>query len=541
MKLIKKILSLMYLILIFMFFVSICYKVKADNNTITKEYYFENLNDNFANNKMGTCGYVALEILLNYYDLFFNDDIIQEKYEIHSSSYSTSPGGYNDYLSTYNVNFTINEYLQYIQTIKNKSLHAKLIDIGINELNYSLNINYYQFIPLLVNYFQNVLNKDFYDYFTVYSINDESAVVENWIINQIGNGYIVLTGIADYQYGEHGQVIEGPGGSHTLIAYEYDSYDDCIYMNYGYHGDAINQSHCGMTVTNGIDHTVSYNTYNYGICLVPSNDIQHKHSNGYCFSHDYKTHIGYCVCGYNEIENHNFDVNDDLGCCKMCHDIEEVYFTPIMILDPTQNSLCGTYVNLFGGNLLGNDLITGFTRIIYFDSSSPSCSRLDYDFECSNDELLSITKYGTILAKKAGIVTIKASLKSDPRYIGFINININYPEYNNTIYYLNTNTDTLSDINDNGTEVSLLNQPRNLTSIHAGYSRVICFSQDNVYPSRLDFYWVSSNEDVAEVSTYGTVLAKEVQNETQVSITGYCKYNLNVRIVVNFIILPIEE
>ena len=44
-------------------------------------YYFYNLESTFPNNKAGTCGYVAVGMVLSYYDNFLNANIIPEKYE----------------------------------------------------------------------------------------------------------------------------------------------------------------------------------------------------------------------------------------------------------------------------------------------------------------------------------------------------------------------------------------------------------------------------------------------------------------------------
>lgn len=72
-----------------------------------------------------------------------------------------------------------------------------------------------------------------------------------------------------------------------------------------------------------------------------------------------------------------------------------------------------------------------------------------------------------------------------------------------------------------GSEVRFNNgQYRGLT-ITEGFTRNLFFSQeyvDNTEVSRLDYDWYSSNDGIAEVSKFGTVLAKNVSSNTYVTI-----------------------
>lgn len=45
-------------------------------------YYFDGLNQNLGYNQYGTCAHVALGMLLSYYDTFWDDDIIEEQYDV---------------------------------------------------------------------------------------------------------------------------------------------------------------------------------------------------------------------------------------------------------------------------------------------------------------------------------------------------------------------------------------------------------------------------------------------------------------------------
>ena len=74
-----------------------------------------------------------------------------------------------------------------------------------------------------------------------------------------------------------------------------------------------------------------------------------------------------------------------------------------------------------------------------------------------------------------------------------------------------------------GTEVSENNGEIGGVLIHKGYTRLICFESNSPTDSIQDFVWTSSDNDIATVSAYGTITAK---NKTGVvTITGVYKYN----------------
>ena len=49
-----------------------------------KSFYFDNLTQNFGMNYKGSCGYVAIGMMLSYYDTLLSDDIIPERYDVNS-------------------------------------------------------------------------------------------------------------------------------------------------------------------------------------------------------------------------------------------------------------------------------------------------------------------------------------------------------------------------------------------------------------------------------------------------------------------------
>lgn len=64
-------------------------KTKSINPTMEK--YYKNLNNCFGRNINGSCGYIAIQMLLSYYDTFYNDDLIDEVFE-----YQITPSSLNN-------------------------------------------------------------------------------------------------------------------------------------------------------------------------------------------------------------------------------------------------------------------------------------------------------------------------------------------------------------------------------------------------------------------------------------------------------------
>ena len=92
--------------------------------------YFESLSYNFGNNQTeSTCGYVALGILLRYYDLYCNSSIVGTAYEVSASQNNGAAGTFHE---PYNSLITpdsgyVAEYYDYLRYYSDESLHAYLI------------------------------------------------------------------------------------------------------------------------------------------------------------------------------------------------------------------------------------------------------------------------------------------------------------------------------------------------------------------------------------------------------------------------------
>ena len=108
---------------------------KSSFNNYMEAYYY-NLNNNFGYNENGSCGYVAVSILLSYYDNLVRDDIIDEQYDVCSTSSTIdflsnveSPGTLHENKS---LIYSYSSYYNYIKSTENTSFHSYLLSLGIN-------------------------------------------------------------------------------------------------------------------------------------------------------------------------------------------------------------------------------------------------------------------------------------------------------------------------------------------------------------------------------------------------------------------------
>jgi len=91
-----------------------------------------------------------------------------------------------------------------------------------------------------------------------------------------------------------------------------------------------------------------------------------------------------------------------------------------IIVDPSNADYCGTQISIVEKNTNSksyreNFITKGFTRLIYLDSLyAPSPSRKDYYWYSSNEDILTVTDFGTVLGKSIGTAKIYGVYKADP-------------------------------------------------------------------------------------------------------------------------------
>ena len=329
-----------------------------------KTAYFDNLTENYAINYKGSCGYIALAMLLSFYDTYLNDSIVPENYDVNSSGFETnmvirrnSPGTTRDYINNANY-LTAQQYLSYISTTEYTSLHSKLVAIGNTLGFYDINDNltpcgtdyddrlsilqYYlsNVAGLTINTHYSVMYEEYEDFMPIIFSND----VRSATIDFITDGYPVLLGIND-----------GLGSGHVVVAYDYDFYNDVIYCHSGIDscGTHVDVESLGfpyffsalaINFYIGHNHPLNYEVskyvgedlvtdyYCFRNCKIHSYDGIKEHDYDYAYSFFSNTqHRAFCVCGAQTKRPHSisyesvFEIgNISYGVCIYCNDIIQI-------------------------------------------------------------------------------------------------------------------------------------------------------------------------------------------------------------------------
>ena len=223
------------------------------NPTLSK--YFNNLTECTGSNIGGSCGYVALGMLLSYYDTFYNDDTIPESYEYQltpssmSNLVDESPGIRKE--DNYGNLNSISSYTSYFINHADSYFESYLITLCMNSpinyynqyniINNSNNLNYICALKRgdpfnILNYYIN--QRNLYNYYSVIgdyiseNETDNSSVI-NFIKNSIDNGFPVMVGT---------EPSNGIGHMQVVYDYIYNSNGYTFYANYGWGSGSTHKS-----------------------------------------------------------------------------------------------------------------------------------------------------------------------------------------------------------------------------------------------------------------------------------------------------------
>jgi len=242
-----------------------------------KNSYFDNLTYNFGMNYKGSCGYVAIAMLLSYYDTYLNDNIIAENFDVTSIGQETnminrrnSPGIMKDIIcnerldANYGFDLSAYDYYYHITAMKNQSLHANLITIGaekgyydFSDFNNPCGTNFAMRKEIITTYLSNRGISYSLDYCDRESDSASSKYVRDYTISKIKEGYPVLLSI------------RGDLGGHVAVAYDYNESSDQIYCHMGW---SANETHVSPE-------SEGFNVYKTAT-IIKFNEI-HSHSNNY--------------------------------------------------------------------------------------------------------------------------------------------------------------------------------------------------------------------------------------------------------------------
>ena len=296
-------------------------KLNNDNTLhLTNEYathYFYNLTENFGVNEMGSCGYIALGMLLSYYDTYWDDNFIEETFDQNASlstnSFTTnvsSPGikVEQSLLTGITGNGFYKDGEDYLNRIvkQNSSnfFHLKLIEIG-DSLGYydkslgreSAGLEELELLNLTGEYLYNTKG------YSESQVKIESRILSSdpgtssdyevrlFVEEKIKQGIPVLITMSQV---ESQEVIK----RHAMVAYDYD-FDEATKTNKVYVHTGLKNSY-----NNAVTHidlaSTNYNVFTSAIALQPLtlhviNGLDCEVTNNYVYQNGSTTKT-YCPC-----------------------------------------------------------------------------------------------------------------------------------------------------------------------------------------------------------------------------------------------------
>lgn len=255
-------------------------EITPNAHKISNSFYFEKLNSMHAQNTGSTCTIIAAEILFGYYDTFYNDTIVSEEYDVHTTTYSSATGlsikdfsqspGVDDRLSN---KHDFHDYLSDIAT--NEVGDDPTTGGGMTALNQIKLIEKY-LSKRNISYNMNTCEGNLADMF--------STRTETLIKNAIDNDRPLITN----------------GKKHSTVAFAYD--DDYVWVHTGW-------GYIAATPWSTFDGNLSDNLFFGCIDIASINEI-HIHSNNYYAANK---NLYLCPCGqtYSSLdilpENYGFE------------------------------------------------------------------------------------------------------------------------------------------------------------------------------------------------------------------------------------------
>lgn len=340
------------------------------------QHYFYNLRSNLSINEIGSCGYVAIGMLLSYFDTYWDDNIVPEVYETTAAISSlsdfdyNSPGTGESKHPTATCGYTINyndvlDFFFHLQEDHNDEiLHGALIDCMVHaydEMEFQPNSNggieYYAITPSQAEKISNTFlglystsrlyTSSNYSDLSILSEEQRSATSLNTrerIISHVEDNIpvAVFYGKTDKSWG------------HVAIAYDYDPVNDMLYFHNGYSGNSSFKSETQL----GLDHSITHENYYYGdltffllgdhvhsnnfvldsgsaVCSCQLSD--HTHMYSYSLFNE-SNHKKSCHCGYSTTEGHSYRYENLKYVCRYCNKIYSGGTPPITPALPVANN-----------------------------------------------------------------------------------------------------------------------------------------------------------------------------------------------------------
>lgn len=318
---------------------------------INNSYYFEHLNK-FPINYKGTCGLVALSMLLGYYDTFYNDAYIPQNLKYSEEIYDDDNNliEINQNMDVFNrvyIDNYSNSIFEYYSENEmpgtTQAFHDYLFDkylitlFGLDWIYELVERGY----PMTASNIEEVL----YAYLTdnAYDIKAFTKHYDKTLLNDtntiktlIDMGIPVLLTIIDYDYtispNNINQLDLKLSSAHNVIAYGYKNDTFVVHMGWDSQNNKYNKVYLNksfiydfMAINYIGEHAHSKNFYGYdeytseevGYCSCGVILNKHQHSFVYTKINS-QTHEAVCSCGQNYIEAHKFKIEKFNKVCLKC-------------------------------------------------------------------------------------------------------------------------------------------------------------------------------------------------------------------------------
>ena len=335
------------------------------------QHYFSNLNTNLSCNEASTCGYVAVGMLLSYFDTYWDDDIVPEEYEVTASIDAlndyvyNSPGAGGLRHSNSGCSYVYdpnnpNDFILHMANAHSQDiLQAALFDCRIDILESYGSIDLRSIAADVAEDVANEFLSQYSSSNTIYTsshytelfgvtntntLQSTSTTVRNRIIENVKKNIPVAV-----YYGSTTDWNQ----RHVAIAYDYDEANDMLYLHLGYQG---RDAHCSEVALGIFRNSSSTNVtkYYYGD-LTFFLQYSHNHSNNFvlgtggsvcsCQLGDHEHSYSYanysasyhrtsCYCGYSALESHSYKLSGTKYVCRYCQRIYTGSGTPIIPVLP---------------------------------------------------------------------------------------------------------------------------------------------------------------------------------------------------------------
>ena len=200
-------------------------------------------------------------------------------------------------------------------------------------------------------------------------------------------------------------------------------------------------------------------------------------------------------------------------------------------------TLMGTEVKLNGGSCESNIITTGFSRCMFLEQNDVSIIRQQYYWFSTNEEVITISEFGTALGKKAGYARVYAVYKYDFSIVGCILMQVVNETNSNEVrvkYGLDVRTNgdvSGTDVDVNNVETLNVDDYSNIVvEINEGFTRYICLGDDSPSQQLQHFIWETNSSNVY-VSEFGTIFGITSSSE-ELLITGIYRYNERFKVYI---------